>query len=66
MSGVLLPLCVPSLSLDLCCVDADVGRGEGERRGGRHPETVCAVIRDTLGDGPVGAGFRLQDEPVQH
>ncbi len=29
MSGVLLPLCGASLSLDLCCVDADVGRGEG-------------------------------------
>lgn len=33
MSGVLLPLCGASLSPDLCCVDADVGRAEGREEG---------------------------------
>lgn len=36
------------------------GQRGRDRRGGRHPETVSAVIRDTLGDGSVGAGFRCR------
>ncbi len=60
MSGVLLPLCVASLSLDLCCVDADVGRGEGreEEAGTLKPyvplsETLLVMGRYVL---VLGAG----------